>query len=155
MPINILFYGYALLFFFLDIILYGFFEKKFFCFLLSYYSIALLGSFKFPSIIFLSVLIAAELFLEIDHFGIALLPLIIISAIIFYLRPYLYEDACIPIYMVFVCVLLFTYFLKGWFFHYTPIETYTFYTICVNIVILSSMLKFLFKGKRGNRFYFG
>lgn len=153
MPINIFFYGYAFLFFFLDIFCSSIFEQKFFYFLLSFYSIAMLGAVKYSSIFFLSILLASELFLEIDHFGASLVAIIIISIVIFHIRPYLYEDATLPICITFIFLWFFIYFFRSYYSHFVPLESYTFYTICVNIIVLLIMLKFLFKGKRSNRFY--
>jgi len=142
---------FIFLFFFLDVTLFGFFNCQFFHLITSLFCATLF--FPQKSLIVLSAIIMPlllEEFLIDGRFGIQLLYIVPITFLILYLRPYFREDSFIlPFLSLLFFILIKSLFRSG----FIMPNTYIFFEICVNIVVLFIFLKYIVKGRLDNRLY--
>lgn len=146
------FYPLVCLFFLIDIIFNGYFERQIlqtlFCFII-------LGSIKKPSIfstIFALILLSLESFLFYGRFGFDLgiiIPLVFVARTLdkTFTTPYFIANSLIFSYLIIKLIILEKLILSS-----ILSLNYTFLFVFVNL-ILSIVLKFLIQGRPGNRFY--
>lgn len=152
MPITLSFYLYSLLFFFLDIILYGLLQKKIIHIVLCIFSIFIFRTSSKNIVIFLMLLLTLEGLLDMYVYGIPLFYLIPITFLAVLTRAVLQHYSTIPLYIALIACLFSHTFFLGYFNTAPRLSYYTFYEIFANMILLFVFLKFLFKGRLGNRF---
>lgn len=142
---------FIFLFFFLDVTLAGFFNYHFFYLIGCLYYATLFFSQNYLSLmIALMPMLLLEEFLIDGRFGIHLLYILPITLIVCYIRPFFRQDSILmPCLSLTFFLIIKTFFKRGSLFS----GTYIFFEICVNIIVLIIFLKYIVKGRLGNRLY--
>ena len=137
------------LFFFLDVVLIGFFNYQYVHMLLGLYCATRMRTARAVVIeIMLIIFLLLEQFMLDDMFGIHLIYLLPLMLFIHGVQPFFRSDSAVLPYACLVAILgakfLFTLLLKG-------AHAYIFYELCVNIGIVLLILKYIVKGRLDNR----
>lgn len=111
MLMNLSFYIYTSLFFFLDIIFYGLLQKKIVHLTLCFYSIYVFHTRSNVPIIFLLLLITLEGFLDIPFFGAQLIYLLPITFLSLLIRYYVQSSSIVAILAILIFCLFCNYAL--------------------------------------------
>jgi hypothetical protein len=151
MLINTSFYIPSL-FFFLEIFLHAFLQKKVLHLLLCLYSIYIFHRGSLHQIIFILFLITLSDFVMFSVYGASLIFLIPLSFLVYFIRSLLEPTSNFPLYITLLLSMLCRLLLCWFFWPHMSLRYYTFYELCANIIVLSIFLKFLFKGRLDNRF---
>ncbi len=152
MLLNLPFYFYSLLLFIIDIFFHGFFQKKIVHLLLCFYCVYIFKNSTNFNIFFLIFLLTIEGFLTTHCYYVVLLYLIPITLFIVIIRSIIKPYLFLPQSITFTVCLASHYYLLSYFTQSRSVQSYTFYEICGNLLVLLIFLKFLYKGRWDNRF---
>jgi hypothetical protein len=145
-------YALALLFFFLDILMFSLFEKQILYLLLCFYILNICDKRSLITFIIFAFLIALESSLYYSKFGVQLLYLIPITLIAFKVQKTFWSWKFQASLILITCLLIQSYFIEPFLLGIPATFSYTNSKIIANIIVLWCMsLIFSSQGKLGNR----
>lgn len=145
-------YIFAVVFFFLDILMFSFFEKQMLYMLLCFYILNMCDKRNFVTFVVFGFLIALESSLSYGKFGIQLLYLIPLTLITFKIKKTFWAWKFQPYIILIVCLLVQSYLIEPFLLGISPTYSYTESKIIANIIVLCCMsLIFSSQGRLGNR----
>lgn len=147
----IIFFLLAILFLLLDISAFTILQKKIVFSLLCLYVVLLFKKSKMSYLAILSLFMSLETFLLYGQTIYFLFFLILLSIITVKLYTLLHKNYFFPHLFIVSIVAIEQIILEPRLFNISTISPYTIEKICVNLLIVAIFLKYLPKGKQGNR----
>jgi len=141
----------AILFLLLDISMFTILQKKIVLGVLCFYTIMLFNQSKTQYLLYITLMLSFETFLLYGHIFYFLLYIIPLSLISVKSYHILHKNAFVPYLFIVLIIGIEQLILEPKLFSLSSISPYTIEKICVNLLIVAIFLKYLPKGRQGNR----
>jgi len=142
---------FAILFLLLDITIFTILQKKTALLLLCFYTLMLFNQPKAKYLVYICLFISLETFLFYGHTYSLLLFIAPLSIVTVKISHILHENRILPYLFVTAIIAFEQFILEPQVFNVKAISPYTIEKICVNLLIVAIFLKYLPKGKLGDR----